>query len=115
MMKGGMNKMEIRKWDIPDPEEMNDGKKRGWSFRLYIVGSGPNSVRAQANLDALLKEFLDEDCQLETIDIFQDPKRAFDDNILLTPTLIKLFPPPRVKVVGNLSDREQVILLLGLR
>jgi circadian clock protein KaiB len=83
-------------------------------LRLYVAGRSPNSVRALANLHVMCGEWLaDDDWQLEVVDVFADPMRAVEDKILVTPTLLKLTPPV-VRVVGDLSQREEVLAALNL-
>jgi len=81
----------------------------GLQLRLYIAAGAPNSVRALADLEAIRREYLGSCCQVEVIDVFQEPLRALDDGILLTPTLVRLAPLPVVKIVGDLSDRVRVL------
>ena len=83
-------------------------------LRLYIVGGAPNSVQAVANLEAICQEHLKDGYKLEVVDILEDPQRALDEGVLVTPSLAKLSPRPAANVVGNLSDRNKVILALGL-
>ncbi len=75
-------------------------------IRLYIAGGTPNSLRAQHNLLIALAELAKTATQshLEVIDVFQGPKRAIVDGILVTPTLLAQFPDKRVMMVGDLSD-----------
>jgi circadian clock protein KaiB len=81
---------------------------------LYITDSGPNSVRAVANLGAICKEHLQGNFRLEIIDVLQYPLRALADGIVVTPSLAKLSPLPAATVVGNLSDRSGVLRALGI-
>ena len=84
-------------------------------LRLYIAGEGPNSIRALANLKAICQKYIPSSrFQIEIVDILQEPLRAFADEILLTPTLVKLAPHPIRKIVGNLSETTKVLLMLGL-
>ena len=83
-------------------------------FRLYVAGDAPNSARARSNLQAICDEHLASCYDLELVDILQDPRRALEDNILVTPTLVKLLPLPEVKLVGNLNEKAQVLLALGI-
>jgi len=61
---------------------------------------------------------LDEDYKgvysLKVIDVIKQPQLAEDDKILATPTLIKILPPPVARIIGDLSDREKVLLGLDL-
>jgi circadian clock protein KaiB len=81
---------------------------------LYITDSGPNSVQAVANLDAICKEHFQDNFRLEIIDVLQYPLRALADGIVVTPSLAKLSPLPTATVVGNLSDKSDVLRALGI-
>jgi circadian clock protein KaiB len=81
---------------------------------LYITDSGPNSVRAVANLEAICKEHLKDNFRLEIIDVLEYPLRALADGIVVTPSLAKLSPSPATTVVGNLSDKVGVLRALGI-
>jgi circadian clock protein KaiB len=86
----------------------------GLKLRLYVAGESPNSVRAIANLRAIFQDWLSQIAwQLEIVDVFAEPTRAVKDQILVTPTLLKLTPPV-VRIVGDLSQREIVLKALGL-
>jgi len=83
-------------------------------LRLYVTGQSPNSARALANLESICQELLG--CgqyELEVVDILLDPLRAVSDQIIVTPTLVKL-PLPSVQIVGDLSERDKVTLVLKL-
>jgi circadian clock protein KaiB len=82
---------------------------------LYITESGPNSVQAIANLQAICREHLNENFRLEIIDVLDYPLRALADGIVVTPSLAKVSPLPAAMVVGNLSDRIEVLRALGIK
>jgi circadian clock protein KaiB len=84
-------------------------------LRLYVAGGAPNSVQAIANLEAIGQRHLKGNYQLEIVDVFEQPLRALADGVIVTPSLIKLSPPPAARVVGNLSDQSKVLLALGLQ
>ena len=88
---------------------------RAWFSLEYVASSAPNSVKAIANLEAICKEHLGSGFKLEIIDVLEFPQRALADGILVTPSLTKLSPPPRAKIVGNLSDRSNVLHALGIK
>jgi circadian clock protein KaiB len=83
-------------------------------MRLYISGNAPNSVRAIANLEAICREHLKDGYKLEIVDVFEQPVRALADGVLVTPSLAKVSPAPVANVVGNLSDKSNVLLALGI-
>lgn len=69
---------------------------------------------AIANLRRICEQELGGQYQLEIIDVLEHPELAEEDKILATPTLIKQLPPPLRKVIGDLSDKEKVLLGLEL-
>lgn len=85
-----------------------------FKFRLYVAGDALNSTQALANLAALCQAQLPDRHEIEVIDVFQHPKRALIDSIFMTPTLVKLAPPPVRRIVGTLSQTQLVLLALGL-
>jgi circadian clock protein KaiB len=82
-------------------------------LRLYVTGSAPNSIAALANMKAV-RAALDEDHELEIVDVLERPERALADDVLVTPTLLKLAPRPPCRIVGNLSNIHQVLSSLGI-
>ena len=83
-------------------------------LRLFVVGDGPNSKLAVSNLRSVCREHLNGRCTIETIDVEKNFAAALRDNILITPALILIAPLPRVIILGNLSDRQKVLLALRL-
>lgn len=83
-------------------------------LKLYTTGETPNSVRALTNLKRICGEELEGDYEIKVIDILKDPQLAEDDKIIATPTLVKKLPPPIRKLIGDMSDREKVLLGLDL-
>jgi circadian clock protein KaiB len=81
---------------------------------LYITESGPNSLLAVANLEAICTEYMPGNFKLEIIDVLKYPERALADGVVVTPSLTKLSPAPGAKIVGNLSNRRQVLHALGI-
>lgn len=85
-----------------------------FKFRLYVAGDAPNSTQALTNLGVFCQTYLLDQHEIEVVDAFRDPKRALLDNILMTPTLIKLGPAPVRRVVGTLSQTQHLLQALGL-
>lgn len=84
----------------------------GLRLRLYVAGHAPNSVLAIANLQAICDEHFGSAHELEVVDSLDYPARALADGIIVTPTLLKLLPLPVRRVIGSLSDANQVLLAL---
>jgi circadian clock protein KaiB len=84
------------------------------SLRLYIAGNGPNSMQAIANANAICRDHYPA-ALMEVIDVLEKPALALADGVIVTPTLIRLSPPPARKIIGNLSETTQVLVALGAR
>ena len=85
-----------------------------FKFRLYMAGDAQNSLLAKANLRALCATYLPDCHEIEVLDVFHDQQRAKEDNIFMTPTLLKLAPDRERRIVGTLSQTQAVLLALGL-
>lgn len=84
-------------------------------LKLYIAGKSARAEAAIANLRQLCEHELRGQYELEIIDILEQPERAEQAKILATPTLIKQLPPPLRRVIGDLSDKEKLLLGLDVR
>ncbi|MBK6683753.1 MAG: circadian clock protein KaiB [Deltaproteobacteria bacterium] len=83
-------------------------------LRLYITGRTPQSQRAIDNLRNICESELSGGFEVEVIDVLEHPSLAENEKILATPTLVKRLPEPVRKIIGDLSDREKVLLGLDL-
>jgi len=92
------------------------GKKMAAKYvlKLYVTGQTTNSIKAIKNLKDILKNGLKDLYRLKVIDILKNPQLAEEDKILATPALVKVLPPPVRKIIGDLSDKEKVLLGLDL-
>jgi circadian clock protein KaiB len=86
-----------------------------WRLRLYVAGQTPKSLTAFANLKNLCEQHLEGRYTLQVTDIYQHPKLARDEQIIAAPTLIKELPLPLRRIIGDLSDREKVLVGLDLQ
>jgi len=83
-------------------------------LRLYVTGSTPQSSRAITNLKAICETHLKDRYDLTVVDLYEDMDRAADDQIDVTPTLIRQWPLPVRRLVGGLSQTQQVLEALNL-
>lgn len=88
---------------------------RHYVLRLFVTGTTPRSLRAIQNIRALCEEKLQGRYDLEVIDIYQHPDRAKPEQIVVTPTLVKKLPLPFRKIIGDLSDKDRVLVGLDLQ
>ncbi len=83
-------------------------------LRLYVTGMTARSARAVKNLQAICDEYLKGRYDLEVIDIYQQPVLTKGEQIIAAPTLIKKLPLPMRRIIGDMSNRERVLLGLDL-
>ena len=83
-------------------------------LKLYISGNTMRSRRALANLKLFCDRELPQIGTIKIIDVVKYPKIAEAEKILITPTLVKEFPPPKERIIGDLSDTEVLSFVLNL-
>jgi circadian clock protein KaiB len=89
-------------------------KSSNYVLRLFTTGTTPRSTRAIQNLHDICEALLKGRYRLEVIDIYQEPGRASEADIIAAPTLIKDQPLPTRRMVGDLSDRDKVVSNLAI-
>ena len=93
---------------------LESAKHQRYELRLYVAGTSPRSSQAIENVRALCEEFLAGRYDLKVVDIYQQPLQAAHEQIVAAPTLIKIAPEPARRLIGNLSDRDKVLVGLNL-
>jgi len=95
---------------------MNDiNGSESWELRLYVAGQTPKSITAFNNLKKLCEEHLAGKYRIEVIDLLKNPQLAQGDQIFAIPTLVRKLPQPLKKIIGDLSNKERVLVGLDLR
>ena len=85
-----------------------------WELRLYVAGQTPKSMAAFSNLKRLCEERLLGQYRIEVIDLLENPALAKGDQIFAIPTLVRKLPEPIKKIIGDLSNKERVLVGLNL-
>jgi len=95
----------------------SDSPQARYVLRLFVSGSTSKSALAIENTKRICEQHLKNRYDLEVIDICQQPNLARDEQIVAVPTLLKRFPPPLRRLIGDLSNSKQVLfgLDLGMR
>jgi circadian clock protein KaiB len=86
-----------------------------WNLRLYVAGKTSRSITAFENLEKICEEHLAGKYTIEVIDLLKNPKLARGDQIIAVPTLVRKLPEPVRKIIGDLSNKEKVLVGLDLR
>jgi hypothetical protein len=95
------------------PEDAN--AKRRFLFRLFVTGADPKHARVAEGLRRLLANKCHKCCQLEVVDVHEQPELAERTKILATPTLVRVCPQPAQRVVGELAACTRILADMGLR
>ncbi len=83
-------------------------------LKLFVTGHSAKSENAIVTLNHIAETYFKNDCEIIVIDVLEQPQVAEDDHILATPTLIKRYPPPTRRIVGDLSNIPLVLRGLGI-
>ena len=83
-------------------------------FRLYVAGNTNRSTQAITNVRRICDQYLAGFYEMEVIDVYQSPGSTRSANIVALPTLIKEFPLPPKRFIGDMSDEERIVVGLKL-
>ena len=86
-----------------------------WQLRLYVAGRTAKSNAALENLKHLCETHLAGRYSIEVIDLLVNPRLAAGDQILAVPTLVRKFPEPIRKIIGDLSNEARVLVGLDVQ
>jgi circadian clock protein KaiB len=84
------------------------------TLQLYVSGMSPQSMKAVENIKRLCDEHLENTFELEIIDLYKNPEKASEQQIVFSPSLIKSLPLPRKTLIGTFADTDKVIRGLGI-
>lgn len=90
-------------------------EKKQYLLCLYVTGMTARSTQAITRTKAICEEYLQGRYELEVIDIYQQPSLAKGEQIIATPTLIRKLPAPLRRMVGDLTNKQRVLLGLDIR
>lgn len=89
--------------------------RQHYVLRLYVAGLSSQSKQAIENITRLCEEHLKDRYELEIIDIYQQPTLAKGEQIIAAPTLVKKLPLPLRKFIGNMANKEKILVGLDLK
>ena len=102
----------MQEHESPQGISANADRQEKQQLKLFIAGASVNSLRSIQNIREFCNKFLADQFELEIIDIYQQPALAEQEQIIALPLLIRKYPNPEKRFIGDLSDTS--ILLKGL-
>ncbi|GEO10766.1 circadian clock KaiB family protein [Segetibacter aerophilus] len=98
----------------PGEVEKNGQEEVEFVLRLYVIGASSNSVRAITNLKDICETYIKGRYSLDIIDVYQQKEIAEAQQLIALPLLIKTFPLPERRLIGDMSDKDRVLRGLGI-
>ncbi len=94
---------------------LRSSRTKRYTLRLYVAGMTPRSLRAIANVRNICEENLAGRFDLQVIDIYQQPTLAEGEQIIAAPTLIKKIPAPLRRFIGDMANKDRILIGLDIR
>jgi circadian clock protein KaiB len=86
---------------------------QAYVLRLFVAGHTPNTQRILQILHELLEKYLSHPYTLKVIDVLTHPELAEANQVSATPTLVKVYPQPVRRVIGDLDNVDRILHMLG--
>lgn len=74
-----------------------------------------HSLSAIKNLKKICDKYLPDQHEIKVIDLLTKPEKASENQILVIPTLVKELPAPVRRLIGDLSNIDQVLVNLEIK
>lgn len=98
---------------VCEPQTAQHAASPRYILKLFIAGTTIRSQRAVVNILKICREFVQNDCELQIIDIFQQPLLAKAERIFAVPMLMIQAPSPTRMIIGDLSEVNRILAGLG--
>jgi circadian clock protein KaiB len=92
---------------------VSESRDPTYVLRLYVTGQSVRSERAINSLRQICEQ-LGPRAEMAVVDVLERPQAAEDERILATPTVVRQWPLPPRRVIGDLTDVEKVLMALDL-
>ncbi len=99
---------------MPDISKSDAPRNPEYKLQLYVCGATPHCMLAIKNINDICRTYLNDAAAVEIIDINQHPEAAVQAQIIAAPTLIKFQPGPERRLIGDLSNTNKVLAVLGI-
>lgn len=94
------------------PIKSQFSEKLGYVLRLFVAGHSVNTERILQTLHQMLEQSLRYPYTLKVVDVFKHPEQAELYQVSATPTLVRAWPHPVRRLVGDLDNTAKILQLL---
>jgi circadian clock protein KaiB len=98
---------------VPPPP--GPGGRETYVLRLYVAGIDHHTRRTLENIRNVCDAELAGRYELEVVDLYQQPERTVEAQVVWAPTLVKELPPPLRRMIGDLSQSGKLLVAVDLR
>jgi circadian clock protein KaiB len=84
-------------------------------LRLYVSAAAPSSARAVVNTRAFCEKHLAGRYELEILSIAEHVQDAANDEVIAAPTLLRVWPLPMRRFIGDMSNPQRLLDGLGIQ
>ena len=98
----------------PRNAKLSEAAAPDWKLCLYVAGPTPKSAAVFRNLEQICEKYLAGRYHIEVIDLMKNPQIARDDQIVALPMVVRKWPTPIRKIIGDLSNTERALAGLDL-
>ena len=115
VLRVGQNNGQHRSQHRPDLvfADSSDAETSGYVFRLFIRGDSANTEETLLRLHSMLDRALGHPYTLKVIDVLKHPQQTERDRVSATPTLIRVWPQPVRRIVGEMNDLDRIFQLVN--
>jgi circadian clock protein KaiB len=99
---------------LASPGKLPNKSNGKFIFKLFLAGQTPRAEKTLQMVRAIFDDALKDQYDLSILDVMQNPGAAEDENVFATPTLIKIRPEPAKRIMGDMSNKERVLIPLGI-
>jgi circadian clock protein KaiB len=110
---GSRERSQLGRSPLPWSPPAQPQNARGYVLRLFVSGNTAATERILQSLHRLFETSLKHPYTLKVIDVHVHPEQAEIDHVTATPTLVKIYPEPVRRIVGDLDDVSKILRMLG--
>lgn len=78
-------------------------------IHLFVNPSIVSHQTLIRNFQRLLKQKVYSQCDLRVVDVIKEPDSPVKEQVYILPTLVRKYPDPEIRIIGDFANLEQII------